>query len=730
VMKKRVCLLFFLSAFLVSSAVYAATERPYRDGELSMITRLTTWVFYRNHYRPQKLDRDFSRSLFAEYFDTLDPQRLYFTRRDVAEFESFRDNLGITLLKGETEFAFRLYQLYRKRLGEFIRFAEKECSIPADFTIDEYWDLKRDKAERPADTAEQRELWRLRVKNDRLYYHLLDRAMAEDKDLQKDKKQEAAAAAWKWAGTTPEKCMLKRLRDISNEVMKKDRIDILGTYLNTLAQIFGPHSSYYPPKLSEDFDINMSLSLTGIGATLSSDAGFIKVVSIVPGGPAAKDGRLRAEDRIAVAVQENLETTNFIDMPVSQAVRYIRGPENSRVCLGILTDKRGANPLPLNSVAACLSYFSLLTGLPDISGVFPEWRGNIYLRPYLLTRSKVELVDSGAKGNIRDVKSSDGKTRRIGVLELPSFYHDFSAVRRGDANAKRCSVDVARILADFNRKKVDAVLIDLRLNGGGSLPEALEMTGLFIKTGPIVQVRNADKSIDVEEDDNEKMVYSGPLVILTSKLTASASEIFTAALQDCSRAIVVGDSRTFGKGTILKIEELTPHFRWLARRLPAGSATFETAMFYRITGDSVQQLGIAPDIKLPSFTEEVKIGEMFLPHHLPFDQIQPVSCGQIDTDIRRKAKLLKEASDRRIQASPEYKLLNRRIANYRAHRDRTRISLQEAKRWAEYRSVKEMDEAAERLLSGDQELKKKDKLLSDPVLNEAAAIAADYAAMK
>ncbi|MBQ9503142.1 MAG: carboxy terminal-processing peptidase [Lentisphaeria bacterium] len=729
-MKKRFFLLFFLLPAVTASVVHAAAERAYRDGELSMITRLATWVFYRNHYRPQKIDGNFSHTLFDEYFDTLDPQRLYFTRRDVAEFSSFRDGLGPSLLKGETEFAFRLYQLYRKRLGEFIRFAETECRTPADFTVDEYWDLKRDKAERPADAAEQRELWRLRVKNDRLYYHLVDKAMAEDKDLQKDKKQEAAAAAWKWAGTTPEKCLLKRLRDISNEVMKKDRIDILGTYLNTLAQVFGPHSSYYPPKLSEDFDINMSLSLTGIGATLSSDDGFIKVVSLVPGGPAAKDGRLRVEDRIAAAVQQNLDATNLIDMPVSQAVRYIRGPVDSRVCLGVLTDKRGANPLPLNSVVTFLTYFSQLTGLPDVSGAFPEWRGNIYLRPYVLKRSKVELVDNGAKGKVRSVRSADGRTRKVGVLELPSFYHDFSAVRRGDANARRCSVDVEKILADFNREKVDAVLIDLRHNGGGSLPEALEMTGLFIRTGPIVQVRNTDKSIDVEEDDNPKMVYSGPLVILTSKLSASASEIFTAALQDCSRAIVVGDSRTFGKGTILKVEELTPHFRWLARRLPAGSATFETAMFYRITGDSVQQLGITPDIKLPSFTEEVKIGEMFLPHHLPFDQIQPVPCGQFDTDIRRKAKLLGEASAKRIQASPEYRLLNKRIANYRAHRDRTRISLLESKRWAEYRTVKEMDEAAERLLSGDQELKKKDKPLSDPVLNEAVSIAADYAAMK
>ncbi len=720
-------LLVLCSAFAFSTE--AAPVRSYRDSELSLIARLTTWILHRNHYRTLKLDNDFSKKFFEEYFDTLDPQRIYFTREDVNRFGIYRTGMGTRLLRGQNDFAFQLYALYRERLAEFMQFAEKECAKKQDFNTDEYWELKRDKALRPVNAEEQKKLWRLRIKNDLLYYRLVDRAMAEDQHLEKDKKQAAAAAAWKWGSSSPEKNLQKRLRDIANEVLKKDRIDILGIYLNSLAQVFGPHSNYYAPKLSEDFDINMSLSLTGIGATLSTEDGFVKVVAIVPGGPAAKDGNLKVEDRIAVAVQENQEAVNLIDMPVSQAVRYIRGPKDSRLCLGVLTDKRGINPLAVNSLVTLCSYTSKLTGLPDISGIFPEWRGKIYLRPYVLTRSKVELVDSGAKGSIREVKVSDGSIRKVGVLELPSFYHDFNAIRRGERNAKRCSADVEKILRDFNKNKVDSVLIDLRFNGGGSLLEAIEMTGLFIPTGPVVQVRTADGAKDVEADTNSTLVYSGPLVILTSKLSASASEIFAAALQDCGRAIIAGDSRTFGKGTILKVEDLAPHFRWLARKIPAGSATFETAMFYRITGSSVQQLGVSPDIQLPSLTEELKVGEMFLQHHLPWDQIDPVIFRIFDEDIKRKAAILKKSSEQRIASSPEYNHLQQRIASYRAHKNRTKISLMESKRWNEYRTEKDLEEAADRLLSQDLEIRKKEKA-KDPVLDEAVNIAADYPGIK
>ena len=593
-MKRNLIYVFLYFGILIPSLVHSAPERGYKPGELQLITRLTTWILCKNHYRPTELDQKFSRTFFNEYLDTLDPMRIYFTAEDVKKFAIYQNKLGSSLLRGETDFGFELYSLYRKRLSEFIAFAEAECRKPQDFTADEYWSLKRDKSPRPATKEEQKNLWRLKIKNDLLYLRLVDRAMAEDKNKNKDKKQEAAAAAWKWGAVTPEKNLLRRLRDISNEVMKKDQIDILGIYLNSVAQVFGPHTNYFAPKLSEDFDISMSLSLTGIGATLTTDNGFIKVVNIVPGGPAAKDGNLKVEDRIAVAVQENMETTNLIDMPVSKAVRYIRGPEKSRLYLGIMTDKKGNSPVSLNMISNALHYLSVITGIRDYSGIFPEWRGNIYFRVYPLLREKVELVDSGAKGEIKEVRLKNGIIRKIGVLELPSFYHDFEALRRGDKNAKRCSMDVARILMDFKKKKVDCVLMDLRFNGGGSLIEAIEMTGLFIPTGPVVQVRSSNKRTRVEYDEDAKVVYSGPLVILTSKLSASASEIFAAALKDCSRAILVGDSRTFGTvderlvdGEIISLGESEITVISTPGHTPGGICLYSAPDKLMITGDTL-----------------------------------------------------------------------------------------------------------------------------------------------
>ena len=722
----RMTLLLFLALlFLAPVRGNAAPEKVYKDHELKLISRLTALILRFNHYRPQELNEELSQRLYDKYLNDLDPQHIYFTEEDLKSFEVRKKMLAPDLLQGKMDFVFTVYNLYRTRLAEYIAFAEQETARKQDFTLDESWDLEREKAPRPANKKEQQELWRLRIKGDLLLYRLLDRAMHEDKDVQKNLKQEAAAAAWKWEASTPAKRLLKRLRDISNEVNKKDRIDILGIYLNALAQVFGPHSSYYAPRLSEDFDINMSLSLTGIGATLSSNDGFIRVVQLVPGGPAAKDGRLRVEDRIAVVVQENQETTNLIDLPVSKAVRYIRGPRDSRVLLGVLTDKPGKNPISLNQLIPALKYLSYYTGLPDYSKAFPEWKGKIYLRAYDITRAKVELVDSGAKGVIRTVKTASGE-KKIGLLTLPGFYHDFAALRRGDKNAKRCSTDVAKILQRFNKENVHAVVLDLRRNGGGSLPEAIATTGLFIPTGPVVQIRDAEGNISVEKDENKLLLYKGPLVILTSKLSASASEILAAALRDCSRALLVGDSRTFGKGTILRVEDLEQHIRWKGKKLNSGSTTFETAMFFRTNGGSVQQLGITPDIVLPSMTEELKVGEMFLDHHLPWDEIRAVPRMQFDGDLTGKARVLQAASRKRIAADPEYRKLLHRIEVYRAHKDRKHLSLNEEKRWKEYRRDRDMEETAEHLMELENAPESKTDT-HDPVLQETLNIAADYA---
>ena len=702
-----------ISAFSLRPAELSAaelTDRAVRresavgDAELRLITQMTAQLFAGSHYRKQPLDEKLSARLFDEYFNSLDPNRMFFTQKDVERFAPYRESLGAALRRGDSSFAFEVYDLYRERNREFRAFAEKRLKEPFDFTADEVYVTDRRKLPRVADRAALEKLWEQRLKNDILYYRLFDRAIAEaekkekkEKAAKKDKEAQEIEArrevAKKWDGRTPAEKVLKRLRDITNSLENSDRVDILGLYLNALAQVYGPHSNYLSPKLDEDFEIGMKLSLTGIGATLTSDDGYIKIVAIVPGGPAALDGRLKVEDRIIAVTQENGETVDVIDMPVAKAVKYIRGPKDSKVTLTVLPGEKGKNAVPENIT---------------------------------ITRDTVKLVESEAKGEVHSIKRPDDKGEiRVGVITLPSFYMDFDAAYRGDPNYKSCTRDVKRILEKFRKEGVDAVVMDMRRNGGGSLPEAITLSGLFIKTGPVVQIRTGDRRIQVKSDNDPDIAYAGPLVILTSKLSASAAEIFTAALRDCGRALVVGDSRTFGKGTVLDVVPLERYLKFVGRDFPAGSATYETAMFYRTAGGSVQQLGIEPDIQLPSLTEQMEIGEMFMDNHLPWDAIKPVRREMANPGPQAHLPALKAASEKRIAADPEYQTLLRRIDLFKRYKDRKEVSLNEAKRWKEYREEKEIQEESERLYEEQAGGAGKAGVKNDPVLSEAVRIAGD-----
>ena len=322
------------------------------------------------------------------------------------------------------------------------------------------------------------------------------------------------------------------------------------------------------------------------------------------------------------------------------------------------------------------------------------------------------------------MKRADGSVRRIGIIMMPSFYLDVEALRSGSGSVRRCSDDVEKILLDFQRRKVDAVVIDLRRIGGGSLPEAIRLSGLFFGTGPVVQIRSGRGHSQVESDTDEGWLYSGPLVILTSKLAASASEIFCAALRDRHRAIVVGDTRTFGKGTILNVCELSDAMGLLDRKFPAGSLSFESAMFFRISGGSPQQLGIAADIVLPSLSEELEVGELFLDRHLPWDSVAPQKYTDFDPSFDTRVARLREASGKRVEANPRFARIRRRAELLRRHRGRKTVSLNEEKRYQEYLVDKAFYEA-NRILDDNEEEKRENA--EDPILDEAAAIAADYA---
>lgn len=648
-------------------------DSAYTPADFRRITAMTAKILEQNHYSRVAMTPELSRKIFDFYFDALDPMHMFFTDSEIRRFAIYRDTLGNSLQYGEYEFAFQIYDLYRRRYAEYRQFTDEMLKTEIDFTRDEELTAEPAKQPRPENKAAMRELWRKHIKNELLSIRLRERAEADERAKSADKKSAPKAK-------DPAKLILQRQRDVSNNIEKRDRIDILGILLDAMARAYGAHSDYQAPKLSEDFEIHMSLSLSGIGATLTNEDGYVKIVELVPGGPAAQSGKLKVNDRIVSLTQENGEFIDLIDMPVSKAVQYIRGEKGSKVTLDILSGSAAA-PIKVT-----------------------------------LVRDKVNLTAGAARGEIKEAGGA-----RVGVITLPSFYMDFEAVMRGDVNARRASKDVLEILEKFKQQKVDSILLDLRGNGGGSLPDAVAMTGLFLTGGTVVQVSSLS-GVEMERDPSPEAAYSGPLVILTSKLSASSTEILTGALRDAHRAVVVGDSRTFGKGTVLRVESLDRYNSWFRRKLPAGSLTFEIAMFFRPGGSSVQQLGISPDIQLPSLTEEMKVGEIFLDNHLPWDSIAPVNGEKWDPELDKKIAVLKKKSADRISGSRDYQAFIRQIELFRSVRDRKTLSLNENKRYAEYRREKEIAEEADRLFSENNSGKKGER---DVVLEEAVNIAAD-----
>ena len=677
-------LLAVLVCFFLLSPLGATPpgEERFSDEQLSAITVKALKILHNYHYRKLEFTPQVAKDHFESYLKALDGGKFFFTDEDIRSFRRTPQEFFTALLKGDNTLAFRIYERYRLRHSEYKKFAEELLKTKMDFTKDEEFVADRTKLPRCKDDTELKKLWEQRIKNDVLFYRLFDRAMEQSNDPEDRKALEDAK---RWNAGTPESKVLKRLRDVHNAVDKREKIDILGIYLNALAHVYGPHSNYMAPRTAKNFDIDMSLALTGIGATLTTDNGFIKVVALVPGGPAAKDGRLKVNDRIVAVSQENGATVDVIDMPVDEAVQYIRGKENTKVTLTVLPGNKGRSAVPVRIT---------------------------------LTRAKIQLTDSEAKG---EVILRNGK--KVGVITLPGFYMDFDGAIRGESDYKRCSEDVRKILVKFRKENVQALVMDLRRNGGGSLAEAINLTGLFIPTGPVVQRRDSRRRVALAMDDNPSVEWDRPVVIMISKLSASAAEIFAAALRDCDRAVIVGDSRSFGKGTVLQVEKLKEGFNFFSNsRRDIGSLTFEIEMFYRITGSSVQQLGIRSDVRIPSITEEMKAGEMFLDNHLPWDNISPVGRARYIQDLDEKISLLKKNSAARIAASPDFKVLQRRIEAYRSHRNKNSVSLNEEKRWKDYQQEKAVADAEEKEM-GLKDENKKEKF--DPAVREAVEIVLD-----
>ena len=687
----KVWMSVLLMLFCVSLFGAAKTASNLQPGQLELIGRLTAKALERNHLRKLPQNAMLSARIFDEYIKMLDPGKVYFTKQDIALFSKDRTRLLSLINQGELQVIFSIYRRYLERIGQYRAFVEKNIKEGISFDSNEVYRTNRKEEPYCRNDLELGELWRKRLKNDLLYYRLMQKVMEEranDPEVKADLKK-------RWFKKSPEEKVRIRMHDLYNHVAQSDQMDILGIFLTAMAQVYGPHSHYSTPKQEEDFDIQFKLSLTGIGATLTNEDGYVKVVDLVPGGPADKDGRLQPEDRIIAVTQEQGEPVDIIDMSVNNAVKLIRGPAGTRVTLTVLPAAKGASALP-----------------EDIT----------------ILRAKVELKENEASGELRKVKAADGTEKRIGVIKLNNFYMDFEGAARGDANYRSCTRDIRKILQKFQQDKVDAVILDLRSNSGGSLVEAISLSGLFITRGPIVQVVDALNRKDVQFDPDEGIAYGGPLVLLVSKFSASSAEILTGAMKDYRRAVVVGDSRTYGKGTVLSVTDLSRLLRFVSHNLEAGSLTHEMAMFFRVNGDSNQERGIKSDIVLPSFTEVMEVGEKYSENHLPWRKINAAAfdrkgfSGYQPLTAELIAKL-NESSQQRVKMSGEWKRMQRDIERFKTVRERKDVSLNEKKRLKEYYDEKAATDRMEKIMeSGENGNKKTGK---DILLNEALNIAGE-----
>lgn len=614
-----------------SSMAETAENGPLKPAVLDRnIAKVVLNLIQKQHYNKLMVDDQLSEKLFQEYFRRLDPGKIYFLQSDVDEFVANRFILDDMLTIGDVKFAFDVYERFLQRIRERLEYVRKSVSSEFDFTVDESMIIDRKDMPWPANQAEMDEIWRQRIKNQLLIQQFL----VDEKPGQFDE-----------AKGSPQEQVVRKYEQFLNYFMENDHADIMETYLTTLLTIFDPHSNYLNWRSLEDFDIAMKLSLQGIGATLKHVDGYTEVVELVRGGPAERDGRLQPGDRIIAVAQGQAPFDEVVDMPLNKVVRKIRGAKGTQVRLSVIKSLHGA-PIEID-----------------------------------LIRDEVQLKDQEAKGTVETPRGVD-KTRggyKLGVIDVPSFYADFDGLKAGDKDAKSTSHDVRRIVEEMqNGDGIDGVLIDLRSNGGGSLDEAINMTGLFIPAGPVVQVRNRD-SVQVRRDTDDGFFFNLPLVVLVNRSSASASEIFAGAIKDYGRGIVVGDQTTHGKGTVQTVYKLDK-VRVLSNQ-KCGAVKFTMAKFYRVTGGSTQKIGVAPDIIFPSFLDHMDIGEATLDFVMPWDEIEPQPASPTAT-VAECMPEIKRRVDDRLKANADFQQLVADIASFGVRKQQKTLSLNKEKRIA------------------------------------------------
>ncbi|RZA34772.1 MAG: tail-specific protease [Lysobacteraceae bacterium] len=585
-------------------------------------TQAALWasrVLGRYHYKAVPLDDAMSVKIFDKFFEGLDSEKLYFTQSDVDGFAPMRTRMDDAINNENLTVPFAIYNLYLQRFSERMSYARQLLKTRPDFALDEAIELDREKSPWAKNEDEVRELWRKRVKNDWLRLKL---AGKEDKAIREtlDKRYEN---------------YVNRLRKLNNE-------DVFQMFMNAYATAIEPHTNYLGPRSADNFDIAMRLSLEGIGAVLQSRDEYTVIREIVPGSPAALSGKLKVGDRIVGVAQGNAAFTDVLGWRIDDVVQLVRGEKNTTVRLDVLPGDAG----------------------PDAKHV-----------TVTMVRKKISMEEQAAKKSIIEVKDGAFK-RRVGVISLPTFYLDFEARRRGDKDYRSATRDVARILGELKKDKVDNVLIDLRNNGGGSLTEAIELTGLFIDKGPVVQQRDAQGRIEVESDLQPGLAWDGPIGVLINRGSASASEIFAAAVQDYGRGLVIGEP-SFGKGTVqtlIDLDRFSP-----AEKVRYGELKMTIAQFFRINGGTTQLRGVVPDIKLPVLADMDSFGESSYDNALPWVAIKPASY-QAAGDLKELIGPLQKRHEARIAKDKEFQFLQEDIAEVLKIRKENSISLNESVR--------------------------------------------------
>ena len=666
---KYLLLRLALLLFLFPSFLAAQDEKQKLTGP---VVKGIVEQFVSMHYAQKPLDDEMSAKIFKLYLNRLDPAHYYFLAADVNEFRKYETRIDDMLLRGKVKLALEIFERFKVRLSERLAMMEEFLAEDFDFSRDANWTLERDDLPYPETTEEARKIWRTKIKFDLLTLKLADTSIKDGKER-----------------------LMKRVRGMWKDFSQYENDDVVSIFLNSMAAAYDPHSSYLAAQDLKNFDISIKLSLEGIGAVLRWEDGYTVVNSIVPGGAAARHGKLKADDRIIAVAQGEEAFESVIDMRLNNVVQLIRGKRGTKVGLQILRKtKKGFDTLKL-----------------------------------VIVRDKIILKDGEARTQIfvhpsPEENETERETNRIGVIKLPSFYVDFNDRRKNPKNYKSSSRDVKKHLKEFVRENVDGVILDLRSNGGGGLDEAINMAGLFIGHNPVVIVRQSGGRRVTVHRSRERAVYDGPLLIMLNRYSASASEILAGAMHDYQRAILAGDTTTFGKGTVQNIFQLPEGY---------GALKVTIAQFYRVSGWSTQNRGVETSIVLPSLNNARDIGESTLDNALPWRSIDQVSY-RVSGNLKKVLPKLKQLSENRIANSEFFQKVKEDVQEYlttiKPLKYTSILKMQEDDLRRKTQRDQELESASEKAdedNSDDTEIEEEKKEIQrDEYMKESLEILSDY----